>query len=116
MTFGRYLRKIRKTKNFTQKHLAKHVGKTRAYIAQIESDKFPPPPDPVIEAMAAKLGQDPDVMRVMAGRIPAGLVEIIQEHPFQYQRLLKSLEGSSAEFVDEMTDSVSRRKIRDGDW
>jgi len=111
MTFGEYIRKLRKEQGKSLRQVAKQVGTTHAYIAQLESGKFPPPTDPVVLALAEELGEDPDILMVIAGRLPDGLVAIIQEHPLEFKQILQRLKGSSKEKLDRVA-----REIRDGKW
>lgn len=111
MTFGKHIRKLRKGQGKSLREVAKGIGRTHAYVAQIESGKFPPPADEVILALAKELGEDPDVLMVVAGRVPNGLIEIIQEHPFEFARLIRQLKGASKDDLDKVA-----RKVRDGNW
>jgi HTH-type transcriptional regulator, competence development regulator len=109
MTFGSHLRKAREAKGISLRKFAKRFkGKpTAAYLSRVERDEVPPPSDEVVLELARELGEDPDVLMVMAGRIPVGLAEIIQEHPFEFAEIIRKLKGASKEKL---------RKVRDGNW
>jgi transcriptional regulator with XRE-family HTH domain len=111
MTFGEYIRKLRKRRGKSLRQLAEQVGVTHAYIAQLESGSRASPKDSVVIALANELGEDPDVLLVIAGRIPDGLVTIIQEHPFEFAEILRRLKGAPKEKLDRVA-----REIRDGKW
>ena len=113
MTFGSHLRKAREAKGLSLRKFAKKFeGKpTAAYLSRVERDEVPPPSEEVILALAKELGEDPDVLMVMAGRIPAGLIEIIQENPFEFAELIRLFKGVPKEEVRQAT-----RKVRDGKW
>lgn len=111
MAFGKHIRKARKRCGLTTRQVGAKLMKSHVYVVQIENGKFPPPSDETILTLAEILDEDPDVLLVMAGRIPAGLVEIIQEHPFEFARLIRQLKGAPKEKLDRVA-----CKVRDGNW
>jgi transcriptional regulator with XRE-family HTH domain len=111
MTFGEYIRKLRKEQGKSLRQVAKQVGITHAYIAQLESGKFSPPADPVVLALAEELGEDPDILMVIAGRLSDGLIATIQKHPFEFVEIIRRLKGAPKEHLDRVA-----REIRDGKW
>ncbi len=95
----------------TLRQVGKAVGVTHAYVSQMECGKFPPPKDVVLLALAGVLDEDPDILLIMAGRVPVGLIEVIQEHSREFTRLIQQLRGASKETLSRMA-----RDVRDGKW
>ena len=109
--FGRHLQKLRKARGRSLRKVARGIEKTPGYLSRIERGEVPPPSDEVIIALAEQLGEDPDVLLVMAGRAPEGLLEIIRENPFEFARLIRRLKGAPGKVVEQVA-----RKVKDGNW
>lgn len=116
MTFGSYLRGVRELRlgedrSYSLRQVALRVGVEPAYLSKIERDVTPPPSESTIRRIAEDLGEDPDLLLAMAGKISSDLREIIIRRPRLFADLLRQLK----EVPDR---SVLRvvREIRDGDW
>jgi transcriptional regulator with XRE-family HTH domain len=110
-TFGKHIRKLRKAKGLSVRQLAKSVEKDHGYLSRIEAGKVPPPSAELIQALAAELEEDPDVLMAMAGRMPEGLQEIIAEHPKLFATLIRQLKGLPKDALLRVV-----REVKDGDW
>lgn len=90
MTFGQYIRNIRRERGMAQKDLAERAMITTPYLSKIESDKFPPPAEEVVVRIALVLGEDPYELVVKAGKIPEDFQNLIinNREVFEY---LKSI-------------------------
>jgi transcriptional regulator with XRE-family HTH domain len=75
-TFGKHIHKLRKARGMSIRKLAKGVEKDHTYLSKIEHGKVPPPSAEVVMALAEELGEDSDVLMVMAGHMPDGLREV----------------------------------------
>lgn len=113
-TFGEFLRESRSRKadaSFSVRQLAARVGIEPSYLSKIERDEQPPPGEGTIRKIAAELGEDPDVLLALAGKVPTDLLEIIRARPRLFADLLRELKGMPDSAVLRLV-----REVRDGDW
>ncbi|MFC2036328.1 helix-turn-helix domain-containing protein, partial [Chloroflexota bacterium] len=74
--FAARLRELRERANLSQGELADKVGINFTYLNKIENGVKPPPREKVILALAKALNTDSDELMVLAGKVPADIVEI----------------------------------------
>ncbi len=115
-SFGEFLRERRmtraaKSRAFSVRQLAGRVGIEPSYLSKIERDEQPPPGEETIRRIAAELGEDPDVLLALAGKVSSDLLQIIRERPTHVGELLRSIHRVPAKRVAEMA-----RQVRDGNW
>lgn len=91
--------------------MAERIGITPTYLSKIEREELPPPSEDIIVRLADELGQDPNVLLAMAGKVSEQLRRIICKRPQLFARLLEQLENAPDETIDRAT-----RKVRDGAW
>ncbi len=94
--FGPYLRSRRerlKAENpaFSVRQVAERVGLEPSYLSKIERGEQAPPSEAKIRALAEDLGEDPDVLLAMAGKISTDLQEIIKNRPTLFADLIRQL-------------------------
>lgn len=115
-SFGEFLRErrmIRAAENraFSVRQLANRVGIEPSYLSKIERGKQPPPGEETIRRIATELGEDPDLLLALAGKVSSDLLQIIRECPTHVGELLRSIRGVPAKRVAELA-----RQVRDGEW
>ena len=115
-TFGNVIRARRLTKasedrTFSLRQLAGRVGIEPSYLSKIERDQQPPPGVETIRRLATELGQDPDALLALAGKVSDDLLEIIRGRPTIVAELLRSIRRAPAKRVSEIA-----RQVRDGTW
>jgi transcriptional regulator with XRE-family HTH domain len=96
---------------FSMRKVAERVGIEPSYLSKIERGEQPPPGEENICRLAEELGENPDVLLALAGKVSSDLVEIIRARPTVVAELLRSVRKMPAKRVSEMS-----RQIRDGDW
>jgi transcriptional regulator with XRE-family HTH domain len=114
---GEYLRKRRSEKRlreggkFSLRQLARRIGVEPSYLSKIERGLEPRPSEATTRALAAELGEDPDALLAMAGRVSRDLQDIIRKRPRLFSQLIRELK-------DLPDHSVLRvaREVRDGKW
>ena len=116
LTFGETLRARRMAlaendPGFSVRKLAERVGIEPSYLSKIERGEQPPPGEANIRRLAEELGENPDALLALAGKVSSDLLEIIRERPTVVAELLRAVRGMSAKRVSEVS-----RQIRDGDW
>lgn len=115
-SFGAFVRECRSTKaagdpTFSVRQLAARVGIEPSYLSKIERGEQPPPGEGTIHRLAVELGEDPDVLLALAGKVPTDLLEIIRSRPRLFADLLRELKGMPDKAVLRLV-----REVRDGDW
>src|SRR4030095_15761572 len=116
LSFGKFLRERRMTRAaenraFSVRQLAERVGIEPSYLSKIERGEQPPPGEETIRRIATELGENPDVLLALAGKVSSDLVQIIRERPTLVGELLRSIRRAPAKRVAEMA-----RQVRDGNW
>ena len=96
---------------FSLRHVAGRVGIEPSYLSKIERGEEPPPGEGTIRRLAEELGENPDALLALAGKVSSDLLEIIRERPTVVAELLRAMRGLSAKRV-----SAISCQIRDGDW
>jgi transcriptional regulator with XRE-family HTH domain len=112
--FGTYLRESRTRKGtpaFSVRKLADRVGIEPSYLSKIERGQQPPPGEGTIRKLAEELGEDPDVMLALAGKVPTDLLEVIRARPRLFADLLRELKTMPDSAVLRIV-----REVRDGNW
>ncbi len=77
MKFGPHIRKTREARAITLRGLARLIGVEPSYLSKIEREIFPPPSEALIVKIAAELGEDPDRLLALAGKIPSDVKDMI---------------------------------------
>ena len=116
MTFGSYVRKVRERlrredPDFSLRRVAQRVGIEPAYLSKIERSQFAPPSEATIRRLAEELGEDPDLLLAMAGKVSSDLRDIILRRPQLFSDLIRQLRDAPDHAVLRVV-----REIRDGDW
>ena len=115
-SFGKFVRERRMTRaaenrTFSVRQLAGRVGIEPSYLSKIERGEQPPPGEETIRRIATELGEDPDVLLALAGKVSTDLLQIIRERPAVVGELLRSIRRAPAKRVAEVA-----RQVRDGKW
>lgn len=115
-SFGDYIRQRREElrthdRAFSVRQVASRVGLEPSYLSKIERDEQPPPSEESIRALAEVLGEDPDVLLALAGKVSADLQRIIRARPKLFADLLRQLRDQPDHAVLRLV-----REVRDGKW
>jgi transcriptional regulator with XRE-family HTH domain len=115
-TFGDFVRDRREAlraddPEFSVRKMAARIGVEPSYLSKIERGEQPPPSEEKIVALAEVLGEDPDVMLAMAGKVSSDLQEAIRKRPQLFGELIRQLKKAPDRAVLRLV-----REVRDGDW
>lgn len=88
MSFGVYLRKIRKREGISLKSLAKKLHVNFAYLSRVENEKVPPS-DTLVKKLAKVLSWDVDELMLLAGRVPFAWRDTIEKKPSETTKRLR---------------------------
>ena len=111
--FVRQAREARRAENrrFSLRQVAQRVGVQPGYLSRIERGDVRPPGEGTIKALAAELGEDPDVLLALAGKVSSELRAVIVKRPALFGQLLRELAEAPEHAVLRLV-----REVRDGDW
>ena len=116
MTYGSYVRKVREgrreaDRSYSLRQVAMRIGVEPAYLSKIERDQVAPPSEATTRRLAAELGEDPDVLLAMSGKVSTDLQNIILKRPALFAELIRELK----DMPDHALLRIAR-DVRDGDW
>lgn len=98
-------------RRYSVRQVAQRIGVEPAYLSKIERDEVAPPSEAKIRALAVELGDDPDVMLAMAGKVSTDLQEIIRKRPELFAQLIREMKKLPDHAILRIA-----RDVRDGDW
>ena len=114
--FGSLLRTRRERlhqedKRFSLRQVALRIGIEPAYLSKIERGDVAPPSEATTVRLARELGEDPDVLLALAGKVSGDLQAIIRKRPRLFADLIRQLKEAPDEAILRVV-----REVRDGDW
>ena len=115
-SFGTYLRGRREAlregdRRFSLRQVAQRSGIKPTYLSKLERDELPPPSEKTAVRLAEELGEDPDVVLAMAGKVSSELQAIIRQHPKAFADLIRHLKDAPEHAILRVV-----REVRDGEW
>jgi len=116
MTYGAYIRQAREQRresdrSYSLRQVALRIGVEPAYLSKIERDQVAPPSEATTRKLAAELGEDPDVLLAMSGKVSTDLKDIILKRPTLFADLIRELKDMPDHAILRIA-----RDVRDGDW
>jgi len=116
MEFGNYVRELREERretdrSFSVRQVAGRIGIQPSYLSKVERGEVAPPSEATIKRLAEDLGEDPDVMLALAGKVSQELQEIIRKRPRLFASLIRELKNSPDHALLRIV-----REVRDGEW
>jgi len=114
--FGPFIRRRREAlrrddPRYSVRQVAARVGVEPSYLSKVERGGEAPPSESRIRALAEDLGEDPDVLLALAGKVSSDLQEIILRRPALMAELIREMKRLPAHAVLRLV-----REVRDGDW
>jgi transcriptional regulator with XRE-family HTH domain len=108
--FGAYLRERREAAGISLRGLAGRLGVQPAYLSEVERGDVSVSERIAMEAAQA-LGDDPDVMFAMSGRVSSDLVTVITKRPKLFAQMIRQLKEAPDHAILRVV-----REVRDGEW
>ncbi|WP_353472503.1 helix-turn-helix transcriptional regulator [Salipiger sp. H15] len=93
------------------RQVALRIGVEPAFLSKVERGLTPPPSEAKIVALAEVLGEDPDLLLAMAGKVSSDLLQIIRKRPRLFGELLRQLKEQPDHAILKVV-----RQVSDGDW
>jgi transcriptional regulator with XRE-family HTH domain len=114
--FGDYVRERRerlreRDEAYSVRQVAQRIGVEPSFLSKVERGEVPPPSEAKIVALARDLGEDPDVLLAMAGKVSSDLQEAIRKRPELFASLIRELRTMPDRAVLRLV-----REVRDGKW
>ncbi len=114
--FAKHLRRTRERlrhadPRFSLRQVAERAGVTPTYLSKLERGELPPPSEQTAVALAHELGEDPDVVLALAGKVSSDLQAIIRRHPKAFAELIRQMKDMPEHALLRVV-----REVRDGNW
>ena len=114
--FGEYIRNRREElreqdREFSVRKVAARLGVQPSYLSKVERGEQAPPTEAKIMVLAGILGEDPDVLLALAGKVSSDLREVIVLRPKLFAQLIRQLKDMPDHAVLRVV-----REVRDGNW
>ena len=114
--FGEYIRNRReelraKDPSYSVRQVAARIGVQPAYLSKVEREEQAPPSEAKIIALAHELGEDPDVLLALAGKVSSDLQKVIRQRPKIFSQLIREIKDMPDHAVLRLV-----REVRDGKW
>ena len=114
--FGDFVRETREAlrqqePRFSVRQVAGRIGIQPSYLSKVERGDVGPPSEATILRLAEDIGEDPDVMLALAGKVSSDLLETIRKRPRLFADLIRELKDMPDRAVLRLV-----REVRDGDW
>ena len=114
--FGDFVRGVRealrrKEPRYSVRQVAARIGVQPSYLSKVERGDVGPPSESTIVRLAEDLGEDPDVMLALAGKVSSDLLEAIRKRPRLFAELIRELKDMPDRAVLRLV-----REVRDGEW
>lgn len=93
------------------RQVAQRIGVEPAYLSKIERGDVAPPSEAATVRLARELGEDPDVLLALAGKVSSDLQEIIRKRPKLFAELIRQMREAPDDAILRVV-----REVRDGDW
>lgn len=104
-------RRLKTDRRFSLRQFAAMVEVSPTYLCKVERGDFPPPSEERIVAIANALGESPDRLLALAGKVRSDLSRIILRRPELMSNFLRK-----ADKVGEKGLKTILRTIEDGQW
>jgi transcriptional regulator with XRE-family HTH domain len=108
--FGSRVRQLREGKKrddrtFSVRQVGRRIGVEPAYLSKVERGMVAPPSEEKIIRLARELGEDPDVLLSLAGKVSSDVLAIIRKRPRALAGLVRSLRSVSERKIAAMAQS-----------
>lgn len=115
-SFGPYVRECRERlkandARFSVRQVAQRIGVEPSFLSKVERGETPPPSEEKVKALALELGEDPDVLLALAGKVSSDLQEVIRKRPELFAAVIRELRDMPDHAVLRIV-----REVRDGKW
>jgi len=96
---------------YSLRQVAATVEITPSFLSKVERGDLPPPSEETIKKLAKVLGENPDVLLALAGKVSSDLREVIVKRPELFGQLIRQMKDAPEHAVLRIV-----REVRDGKW
>ena len=113
---GEYIREKREAlratdKRYSLRQVASRIGIEPSYLSKIERGEQTYLSEEKLVALSCDLGEDPDVLLALSGKVSKDIQEIIRKRPQLFAQLIRDLKDLPDRAVLRIV-----REVRDGKW
>jgi len=87
------------------------IDVTPSFLSKVERGDLPPPSEETIKKLAVVLGENPDMLLALAGKVSSDLKEVILKRPELVADLIRQVKNVPDQAVLRIV-----REVRDGKW
>lgn len=114
--FGEYIRqrreKLRVTSpEFSLRKVAGRIEVEPSFLSKVERGEQAPPSEAKIKLLAEALGDDPDVLLALAGKVSSDLQRVILQRPQLFAQIIREMKDMPDHAMLRIV-----REVRDGKW
>ncbi len=114
--FGDYIRqrreKLRATSpEFSLRKVAARIEVEPSFLSKVERGEQAPPSEAKIKLLAEALGDDPDVLLALAGKVSSDLQRVILQRPQLFAQIIREMKDMPDHAMLRIV-----REVRDGKW
>ena len=99
-----------KHSGYSIRSVAKRIGIHHSYLSKLERGENAPLTEERIHALARLLGEDPEVLMALAGKLSERTSALIRSNPAAFQESLAALERRTVQAADVSTQRLAQRK------
>jgi transcriptional regulator with XRE-family HTH domain len=115
--FGSFIRRQRETllkedSRFSVRQVAARIGVEPSYLSKVERELEAPPSEAKIRSLAKELGENPDSLLALAGKVSIDLQVAIRRRPLLFSRLIRHLTRLPDDVVLRLIRSAESGKTR----
>ena len=96
---------------YSVRQVAQRIGVEPSFLSKVERGEVAPPSEAKIVALARELGEDPDLLLALAGKVSTDLQKVIRKRPELFAALIRELKDMPDHAVLRVV-----REVRDGNW
>lgn len=113
-SFGAVIREKRLAEGYSLRKFAELIEVSPTYLSLVEQGKVERPPTAErVCRMAEVLGENPDELAALAGRVLDDIPDIIRRQPTQFPDLLREASGMTPEQLKRVREHIRRMKEKD---
>ena len=112
--FGDFIKNRRKTllredSSFSQQQLSEKIGIKQSYLSKIERGSATTLSEEKIVALAKALNEDPDYLLALGGKVSSDVLNIIQQRPRLFARLVRDMKNMPEDVIEADHDFKQRQ-------
>jgi transcriptional regulator with XRE-family HTH domain len=105
------MRLLERDPGYSVRQMAARIGVEPSYLSKVERGDEAPPSEARVVAIARELGEDPDVLLALAGKVSSDLQKIIRKRPALFAQVIRQMKNMPDHAVLRVV-----REVRDGEW